>query len=178
MPVELETERLVLRMPRLDDADVYAAMTSDEETMHFIGGVRSLAETEKSVKLWLERWEANGFGHLIAERREDGRFVGRIGLLVWDTRTWEISIAPEAGAHGQVELGWAFAREHWGKGYATEAARAVRAWGYSNGVPSMISIIHPQNARSARVAAKLGAEPSERVELFDGSPATIWVHPR
>jgi RimJ/RimL family protein N-acetyltransferase len=175
--LHLETERLLLRMPRLEDVDAYLPIAADEETMRFIGGVMDRAGVEQAVHLWLARWQANGFGHLIAERREDGCLLGRTALHVWDTRTWEISTAPLAGEHGQVELGWTFAREHWGHGYATEAARAVRAWGYSLGVESIISLIHPENARSARVAAKLGATPTQAIEVMS-TPATVWVHPR
>ena len=76
------------------------------------------------------------------------------------------------------ELGWALARAAWGHGYATEAARAVRAWAYAErGVERLISLIDPRNVRSVRVADKLGAEPERLVSTHHG-PALVWVHPR
>jgi RimJ/RimL family protein N-acetyltransferase len=173
----LETERLVLRLPRLDDAEAMLRLYSDPEAMRFIGGVqREIVEDPAYiVRVWLERWEANGFGQLVAERRADGTVVGRIGLVVWDTRSWELSTVPEAGEHGQPELGWALARAYWGHGYATEGALAARDWALDGvGIGRLISVIAPENARSQRVAEKLGAVPGETVELADSGPAVIW----
>src|SRR5436190_13510283 len=127
--MRLETERLLLRKPRLEDAEAAYEYLSDPAVMRFIGGETVPREDcEAVVQKWLDRWEANGFGHFVLERREDGRFLGRVGMIVWDTRTWTHTTAAEAGEHGQPELGWTLARAHWGCGYATEGARAGRGW--------------------------------------------------
>ena len=108
----------------------------------------------------------------------DGRAIGRVGLLVWDARTWETSTYEDAGEHAETELGWALARARWGHGYATEAARAVRDWAYAErDVERLISLIAPDNARSIRVAEKLGATPEQMIASPHG-PANVWVHPR
>ena len=121
--------------------------------------------------------EANGFGQLSVVRRKDGRWVGRTGLLVWDRAGWRPTNLAEA-AEPEVELGWTFARAHWGHGYATEAALAARRWAQDEiGVQRLISLIDPDNARSTRVAEKLGASPTETIDL-DGRPAVVWLHPR
>jgi RimJ/RimL family protein N-acetyltransferase len=73
------------------------------------------------------------------------------------------------------ELTWALAHEHWGKGYATEAAVAVRDWLSSK---DLISLIAPRNLPSQRVAERLGATPGETIELPDGGPHVVWTHPR
>jgi RimJ/RimL family protein N-acetyltransferase len=177
----IETERLRLRRPLPEDAGkpALAEMYADPEVMAFIGGVSDPVDMEFVVGRWLERWDANGFGPLVVERRDDGEPIGRTGLLVWDTRDWHVATLDEAGACGQPELGWALARAHWGQGYATEAARAVRHWARSGlGIGRLISVIAPANARSIRVAEKLGAVPGERVELYDASQAVVWEHPR
>ena len=175
----IETERLLLREPRPDDAVAFAAMYSDPEVMEFVGGVPETVDMELVVGRWLDRWEANGFGPLVVERRDEGGPVGRTGLLVWDARTWQVATLAGAGEHAQPEIGWAFARAYWGRGYATEAARAVREWARGTlGIDRLISVIAPGNARSIRVAERLGCAPGELVELFDGSPAVIWEHPR
>jgi RimJ/RimL family protein N-acetyltransferase len=179
--MQLETERLVLRLPRLEDAGAVLELYSDPEAMRFIGGVQAeiVDDPEHIVRVWLERWDANGFGQLVAERREDGAVVGRIGLVVWDTRTWELSTVPEAGEHGQPELGWALAQAYWGHGYATEGALAARDWALDElRVGRLISVIAPANVRSQRVAEKLGAFAGETVELADSGPAVIWEYPR
>jgi RimJ/RimL family protein N-acetyltransferase len=83
-------------------------------------------------------------------RREDGRVLGRAGFLRWDPETWEIG-------GGEVELGWLLEREHWGHGYATEAALALRDWGSSErGLTRLISLVRRGNDRSARVAERIG----------------------
>lgn len=179
--MQLETERLLLRMPRLEDAAAFRALYTDPVAMEFIGGVHPDAATDPAwpVRKWLERWEKNGTGPFVAELREDGVVVGRAGFHVWDSRTWEISTYEEAGEHAQPELGWAFIRTHWGHGYAREAAYAAREWGRDErGIEQLISLIAPGNVRSQRLAERLGCMPGETVELFDTGPAVMWEHPR
>lgn len=180
--MRLETERLLLRLPRLEDAEALLALHTDPEAMRFIGGVHPDAASDPAfpIRRWLERWDANGYGQLVAARRHDGAVLGRIGLVVWDTRSWRITTAPEAGPYGQPELGWALVRAHWGYGYATEAARAVRDWARADlGIRRLISVIAPENRASSRVAEKLGAVPGETIRLDDGyvGPAVVWEHP-
>jgi RimJ/RimL family protein N-acetyltransferase len=176
----IETERLMLRMPRLEDAEPFFALFTDPVAMKFLGGVHPdvSKDPEFPVRRWLERWEANGVGPLVAERREDGVVVGRAGLVVWDTSAWTQTTYAEAGDHAQPELGWAVIPEHWGKGYATEAARAARDWARGLGIERLISVIAPANVRSQRVAERLGCTPGETVTLFDTGEAVVWEHPR
>jgi RimJ/RimL family protein N-acetyltransferase len=170
----IETERLALRKPRLEDADDLLAYVRDPEVMRWIGGeTGDRAVTVATIERWLARWDEDGIGHFVIER--DGRVLGRVGFLVWDSTAWTVSSYAEAGPHAETELGWTLAQEHWGHGYATEAALAVRAWADR---PRLISLIHPENARSIRVAEKLGATPSETISLEDDYPAVVWVHPR
>ena len=151
---------------------------SDPEVMQFLGGMGrgDRAEAEEAVERWIARWQANGFGQFSVVRREDGRWLGRTGLLVWDRAVWRPTNLAEAAVPG-IELGWTFAREHWGHGYATEAARAAQRWAREEiGVGRLVSLIDPANSRSIRVAEKLGASPTEPVDL-DGHPAVVWLHP-
>jgi len=173
----IETERLRLRKPRPEDVDSVLEYFSDPVAMEFIAPPSSdPADARAAIERWLRRWAADGLGFFAVDRKDDGVMVGRIGLLVWDTLVWESSTLAESGEHGQVELGWSLARVHWGQGYATEAASAARAWAYERGVESLISLIHPDNARSIRVAEKLGAAPTDTIQV-DGKPAVIWRHP-
>ena len=163
----IRTERLILRKPLLGDD--LAEFVVDAEVQRWIGGT---AESPRDViERWVRRWELNGVGQFIVEL--DGTFIGRVGFLVWDDRTWETSTYEVAGEHAETELGWAILSAHWGHGYATEAARAAREWIDRDRI---VSLICPENRRSQRVAEKLGALPTERVETPHGS-ADVWVHP-
>jgi [ribosomal protein S5]-alanine N-acetyltransferase len=177
----IETERLLLRKPVLVDAHAALALLTDPLAMEFIGGVQQewTADPELVVRRWLKRWDDNDCGPFSIVRREDGQWLGRTGVLVWDARTWTHTTFAEAGEHAQPELGWALAQEHWGQGYATEAVLAVREWAYrERGFGSLISLIESSNLRSERLARRLGATPGETVVLFDGGPHVVWTHPR
>jgi RimJ/RimL family protein N-acetyltransferase len=152
---------------------------TDPEVLRFLGGDVVPREDVPTVAArWVERWEQNGLGPFVLERRDDGRFVGRTGILVWDATDWHVSTFAEAGENAQPELGWALARACWGNGYATEAARAVRDWARrERDIGRLISLIAPGNVASQRVAERLGAQPTETVRLFDSGDAVVWVHP-
>ncbi len=179
MPLQLETARLLLRLPQLDDAEALLDFVGDPEVMRWIGSEPGgLDVAVEHLERWIRRWQADGMGQFLVTQKEDHRVIGRVGPLVWNALVWETSTLADAGDDAQVELGWAIGREHWGSGHATEAAHAVRQWVYDvRGVERLISLINPENTRSIRVAEKLGAEPAETVQT-PGGLATIWVHPR
>jgi RimJ/RimL family protein N-acetyltransferase len=157
----IETERLILRKPRAEDAADLAGAYADPEVVRFIGdgSTATLAEVEAGIEQWLERWETWGMSLCSLERREDGRVVGRAGFLLWDPETWQVP-------GDEVELGWLLAREHWGNGYATEAALALRDWAFAErGLTRLISLINPENVRSIRVAERLGERYERDVEV-------------
>lgn len=173
----IQTERLLLRPPRLEDAPDLAVAYGDPETVRYIGdgSTATLAEVEEGIAHWLTRWEANGLGLCTMERREDGSVLGRAGFLVWDTAVWEPSTFAEAGERAQVELGWMLAREHWRRGYATEAALALRDWALAErGLKRLISLIRPGNEASIRVAERIG-ERHEGEVVMRGLPALVYA---
>jgi RimJ/RimL family protein N-acetyltransferase len=153
-----------------------AELLNDPEVMRFLGGNVVPREHHAAVvDQWQERWELNGMGPFMIERRRDGRFLGRTGVLVWDTRTWAHATLAEAGPFAQPELGWALVRSEWGNGYATEAARAASTWVRAQrNVGRLISLIAPDNLASQRVAQRLGAVRGETVTLFDSGDAEVW----
>ena len=143
---ELETERLILRGWRDADLLGWAAICADHEVMRSLGrpGGLSPEDAWREMAFLAGHWELKGFGHWALEERTSGRLVGRAGLL-----------EPE-GWPG-LEVGWMVARPRWGQGYAGEAARAALAWAAAElGAGHVISLIADANARSARVAEKLG----------------------
>ena len=124
-------------------------------------------------------WEAEGIGAFVLETAApDRQVVGQAGLMIFDTRGWTPSTWADAGSHAQPELGWALIRAHWGHGYATEAAAAIRDWAYElRAVERLVSLISPGNIRSKRVAERLGAIAGEAVTPADsGRRAVVWTH--
>jgi ribosomal-protein-alanine N-acetyltransferase len=155
---KIETERLVLRRPRLSDAKALHAMFGDPEVMRYIGDGSTL--TPAKTKAWIEkalaRWKADGFGHFVIEK--DRKVIGRAGFLVWDPDEWKTGTLADLGDHAAIELGWMLAQEHWGNGYATEAAIALRNYGFKElKFERLISLITHGNDASVKVADRLGA---------------------
>jgi RimJ/RimL family protein N-acetyltransferase len=161
---------LVLRLPRIEDAVDLAVAYAEPETVRYIGDgtTATLAEVEAVIPQWLERWELWGVGFFSLERREDGRVLGRAGFLRWDPETWEIG-------GSETEIGWLLGQEHSGRGYATEAALALRDWALrERGLRRLISLIQHGNVRSIRVAEKLG-EGYERDVEIRGKPSWLYA---
>ena len=164
----IETARLFLRKPASADVEDPPAFLSDPRVMDFLGGVEE--EPGAVVQLWVDGWDTFPAGKLIVET-PDGERIGRVGFNYYDPVSWSRSNAPDA----QPELTWALAYEHWGMGYATEAALAAREWLHA---PRVISLIVPENVASQRVAQRLGAGPEQTIELPGYGPHVVWVHPR
>ena len=145
--------------------------------MRWIGGEAGGRETAiELVERWIARWETNGVGQFVVVR--DGRVIGRVGLLVWDAHVLGTSSYERAGENAVTELGWALTSAHWGQGFATEAARAARAWAFAErGIERLISLIDPRNVRSIRVADKLGAVPEQLVRRTTAPRARLACIP-
>ncbi|HZI14888.1 MAG TPA: GNAT family N-acetyltransferase [Myxococcus sp.] len=158
---ELRTERLLLRAWRDEDLAPYAAMCADPRVMeHFPSPLRR-EESDAQVENIRRHFAERGFGLWAVEVPGVARFVGFTGLAV-----------PRFDAHFTpcVEVGWRIAAEHWGHGYATEAARAAVGFGFERlGLGELVTFTVPANARSRRVMEKLG---------FTHDPAEDFDHPR
>ena len=175
-PVVITTDRLVLRIPEPDDAEALLEFVGDREALRWIGdGPGGLDKAQAILERWIGRWERNGIGQFVVDL--DGELIGRVGLIVWDRRTWELSAYDVARDDAQAELGWALVTRAWGHGLATEAAKAVKDWWHAtHGTERLVSLISPDNARSQRVAEKLGAVTEERIETAFG-PTDVWRYP-
>ena len=159
------TQRLVLRILSPDDLPAYETMYADPDVTRFLGGK---ALDREGARQWMERRLASNAEGRSAIRsvfeRDTGAFVGRCGLLEWDLD----------GAR-EVEIGYALARPHWGNGYATEAAIAVRDDAIQRlGRRRLICLIEIGNERSVRVAEKLGMRHERDIDL-DGRHAHLYA---
>ena len=143
----IQTRRLVLRNFSLTDQEAMEALFGNPEVMFFGDGV----QTSEWVGDWLE------------QRIHDARQHPERGLWAVTTANTDEAIGycgltyyPNIDGQGETEIGYRLARPHWGKGYATEAARAVRDYAFHQlGLTRLIAMIDPANAASIRVAEKL-----------------------
>ena len=179
--LRLYTDRLCLRTPTLGDAEGLYDLFADPEVMHGLNKEPALAleDARATIEGMLEGWRTDGLGAFVLETTATGpEVVGQAGLMIFDTRGWVPSTWANAGSHAQPELGWALIRTHWGNGYATEAAAAIRDWAHeSRSIDRLVSLISPDNIRSQRVAGRLGAIPSETVTPIDSRrKAVVWRH--
>ncbi len=161
--VRLETERLILRMFREDDFEAYARFCADAEVMRYIGGKPySRLESWRHMAYLIGHWHLLGYGHWAVEEKASGDFIGRIGFL------------NPAGWPG-FEIGWTLGREYWGKGYAIEGARRALEYAFTEmGRDRVISLIHPENKASIRVAERLGEKPEGRTAEVLGIGVVIY----
>jgi len=145
--------------------------------MHGLGKepVSAPEEARAIIQRWIGAWTTEGLGPFVIETAATNRqVVGQAGLMIFDTRDWTPSTWADAESHAQPELGWALIRAHWGHGYATEAAAAIRDWAHeSRSIDRLVSLIPSDNVRSQRVAERLGARPAETVMPGDSQRKTI-----
>jgi RimJ/RimL family protein N-acetyltransferase len=155
--VVLKTPRLLLRTFRRDDLPLYAALNADPEVVRYLGGEPLTREHSDEIAEWAnEVHQEEGIGLLAVERREDGAFLGMCGLHHQESY-------PD-----DVEVGWRLAYEHWGNGYATEAATAWLDHAFGPlGLPRVISITDPPNTRSLAVMKRLGMSFDHAAEITD-----------
>jgi RimJ/RimL family protein N-acetyltransferase len=149
----LRTPRLLLRRWREADIDQLSAINADPEVMRFIGdgSVRDRERTAADIKAYELLWEREGFGRFAVELAETGELTGFAGMAVPHDVP---DIMPA------VEIGWRFARAHWGRGIATEAARAALGHAFDQGGLDRVVAIHIiGNIASERVMQKLGMRP-------------------
>ena len=158
----LETARLTLRPFMADDTPAQAAMMGDPAVMRHIGG-RGLTREDSWRKLLCGAglWALFGWGYWAVERRADGAMIGQLGFA-----DFKRDIMPSI--ENVPEMGWLFAAEASGQGFATEAGRAALDWIDSVHAPlEVTAIIDAANAASIRVAEKLGFEAREQASYRD-----------
>ncbi|HVQ07145.1 MAG TPA: GNAT family N-acetyltransferase [Allosphingosinicella sp.] len=161
----LETPRLTLRGWRSEDLAPYAAMLADPETARFItrkGLPYSERQTWGEMALLVGHWQLLGYGMFVVEERASGAFLGRVGPL-------------QPPGYPGFEIAWGLAPAARGKGYAQEAARAAIHWSFARfPLDRIISLIHPRNLASQRVAERLGERRTGEQFAPFHDPCDIW----
>jgi RimJ/RimL family protein N-acetyltransferase len=156
-PDTLETERLILRKWRGGDRAPFARINADRHVMQYFPSVLTREESDALADRIKERWRSHGFGLYAVDLKigvRDGRpsderqFIGFIGLA---RPSFEIDFTP------CVEIGWRLDASAWGRGLATEGARAVAEYAIGPlGLDEIVSFTAVANARSRRVMEKIG----------------------
>jgi RimJ/RimL family protein N-acetyltransferase len=163
----LRTHNLILRRWRDADREPFARLNADPRVMEFFPSTLSREQSDALVDRIETHFRQHGFGLLAAELRSNGSFVGFVGL---NLPAFKARFTP------CVEAGWRIAPDLWGKGLATEAARAAIDHGFHVlGIGEIVSFTVPANLRSRRVMEKLGmthsaAEDFDHPQLPPGHP--------
>ena len=158
---ELRTERLLLRQWRDEDLGPFAELNGDPETMRYFLAPPSRGESDALAELARRHIDNEGWGLWAVEVVGGPSFIGFVGLA---RPSFEEHFTPA------VEVGWRLGREHWGRGYATEAGRAALAYGFEElGFAEIVSFTSELNTPSRRVM--------ERLEMSH-DPADDFEHPR
>ena len=162
-PPVIETERLRLRPPSMDDlADHHANLGGDAEVA-WLGEAGTLPESEKKLRHRIEHFERHGFGLWIVEDKAGGEFLGEAGIQYLE------------GSAEEVEVGYYLARSAWGRGVATEAGRAALAHGFQTlGLDHVVAVVRPENEGSKRVLAKLGLAFDHHAGHYGVERVEVW----
>lgn len=150
----IKTERLILRPPTMDDFPAYAVLMMSERS-RFMGGPFDKRGAWVSYCHDVALWKLAGHGGLMIDIAATGECVGQVGIN-----------------HGPLfpekELGWMLYDGHEGQGYATEAGRAMRDWGFATlGLETLVSYFDPNNHKSMAVSARLGGAPDPDAQRQD-----------
>lgn len=162
--LHLETERLILRPFTLEDIEPSYQMNLDAEVNRYTGdgGIVSREELERRIKEdVLGDYQKHGYGRLALELKGEGRFIGFCGLKYLED-------------HQEVDLGYRLMSNYWGKGLATEAAKACVDFGFNQlKLPKIIAMVLPDNKASIHVLQKLQFQLEKEI-VEDGEPALLY----
>lgn len=167
--IRLETERLVLRLPRLDDFERYAQLHADADAARYIGGVLPRAAAWRKFLQMPGAWAVQGFAMFSVEDKASGLWLGQMGP--WRPDGWPGN-----------EIGYAFHPDAWGRGYAFEAAVAAIDWAFDAlGWSEIIHCIDPDNRPSQALAERLGSSrqgPGRLPPPYQDAAVEIWGQSR
>ncbi|MGO4476186.1 GNAT family N-acetyltransferase [Massilia sp. 2TAF26] len=152
----METERLILRPFTLDDAEAWLPLITLPEIIRYTGDtpVSTVDEAREILRTRpLRDYAVHGYGRMAVVEKSSARLVGFSGLKYLEDLD-------------EVDVGYRFLPDCWGKGYATESARVLMVQGVrEHGVKRIVGMVHPENAASGRVLEKLGLVYERPLEL-------------
>ncbi|MRH44602.1 GNAT family N-acetyltransferase [Aquibacillus halophilus] len=159
----LITNRLSFRKMHEGDVGFLLRIFSDPIAMKYYPSVKNKEETVRWINWTLDNYRKFGVGLFIVEDRITGDFLGQCGL-----------VPQKIDGEVKMEIGYLFVRDHWGNGYATEAAKACKHYGLEKlKVPTLVSLIDPLNVASIKVSEKIGMERKSTVQR---KGKLLWVY--
>jgi len=165
----IETARLILRPPKVQDLDRWAEMMANPQAARFIGGIQPKPTAWRGLMTVAGAWSLTGVGMFSVIEKDSGRWIGRVGP--WMPHGWP-----------GTEVGWALHPDAWGKGFACEAAIATIDYAFTTlGWSDVIHCIDPENKPSLAVARRLGSTMRGMGMLptpYDTAPVEIWGQTR
>jgi RimJ/RimL family protein N-acetyltransferase len=160
--IEIDTSRLRLRQWRETDREPFAALNADPVVMEFFPSLQTRATSDASIDAWQSQFASQGWSNWALELRSSAQFIGFTGLSV-PRRLLPFSPC--------VEVGWRLAKEHWGRGYATEAARSALRVGFEQfALAEIVSFTSIGNLRSRAVMERIGMRNTNRDFEHPGVP--------
>jgi ribosomal-protein-alanine N-acetyltransferase len=156
MMLPILTDRLEIRPYRPDDVErAHEVLYGNAQARRLTGGVSDLEETRTAIERFIERGRLDGYSYWAVLERDSGELIGEAGLKPLDD-------------HGpEVEIGYAFGPASWGRGYATEAGRAILDAAFGPlGLEQVVAVTREANTGSQRVIAKLGFIPAGRRHVY------------
>jgi ribosomal-protein-alanine N-acetyltransferase len=155
---EIETERLLLRMYRTDDAEAIHRIWTDSDVTRYIDPnfKPTLEQTREIVIRMIQRWRERHVGQWVVCLKEDGKLIGYCGFK------------PLNGVGPETEIVYGLSKEHWNKGYATELTKACLRYVFENTeLDYILAIAFPENVGSWRVMEKAGMKFEKNTQVFD-----------
>lgn len=148
MTIIIETKRLILRTWKEEDKEPYFLINSDPKVIEFLRGPLTMEQTREFIQAMNNQNDKYGYTLWAVELKDSSKLIGFIGL---NYTNWESNFTPA------VEVGWRLSSEYWGKGYATEGAKASLDYGFNKiGLKEIVSFTVPANIRSLEVMKKIG----------------------
>lgn len=163
----LETERLILRAHTGEDYPHACAMWSDPLVTRFVGGRASTPQqTWSRLLAYLGHWQVQGYGYWAVEEKSSGSFIGEAGFADFKRDIVETM-------RNAPEIGFAFVSSAHGKGYATEAVRAILQWADAHlQSPRTVCMVSEENAASLHIVQSAGYRPFSRT-AYNESPVVF-----
>jgi ribosomal-protein-alanine N-acetyltransferase len=165
--IEFETERLIVRRLKTDDKDHFFLLNGSEEVMRYIRVVKTREESDAHLEMILRDEAANpspkGKGRWLVEEKATGNFVGSFAII------------PMPDDPAKTQLGYSFIPEHWGKGYATELAKAGLQYFLDNtDIPEIYGVSETANIASMKVLQKAGFR-FHSTKMEEGKELTVFI---
>lgn len=148
--IYIETPRLLLRQWQESDAEPFTKLNADPAVMEYFESIRSPSESLAQINRISTNIANRGFGFFAIERKDSGEFIGFTGLTMAPFESWFTPC---------IEIGWRLSKEHWGQGFATEAAAACLKFGFEKlEAKKIYSFTSIYNKRSEQVMIRIGMQ--------------------